>query len=71
METDQSLHPDLLPSAGVVDVLRLLQTALVHAHVRQLTEAPGLEGGREGGEQRSVPSLRSSFTRAQTRGRLH
>ena len=59
METDQSLHPDLLPGAGVVDVLRLLQTALVHAHVRQLTEAPGLEGGGGSRGQSPRPGVHS------------
>lgn len=42
METHEPLDSDFFACARVVDVFPLLQTALVHPHVRQLAEPPSL-----------------------------
>lgn len=42
VETHEPLDSDLLARARVVDVFALPEAALVHAHVRQLTEPPRL-----------------------------
>lgn len=40
---DESLHPDLLARAGVVDVIGFPQHALVHPDVGQLSKPAGLQ----------------------------
>jgi hypothetical protein len=43
MHANQPRNLNFLASAGIVELHRLLQSSLVHAHVGQLTESPFFE----------------------------
>lgn len=43
MHADQSWHPNLLPSPGIVDGIAFLQHPLINAHVGELSKTPSLQ----------------------------
>lgn len=47
MKTHEPLNSDFLACACVVNIFSLLQTALIHSYVRQLTKPPGLKDRKQ------------------------